>query len=155
MYRADAEKIAAGQPVNVDFSTHFRLPHFVRFTAPPFHLWGKEEVLGTAEKTRHGEDGRLVWRTHTPASPFCSILSCAFCIFDASQECMISKSGPSCQATTGHVTQSTNSHTKQTQLQGPTTLIQDRISRIEGQPARKFSFNKQRIRSRSEATTGP
>jgi hypothetical protein len=44
----------------------------------------KEEVLGTAEKTRHGEDGRLVWRTHTPASPFCSILSCAFCISNES-----------------------------------------------------------------------
>jgi hypothetical protein len=26
--------------------------------APPIQLWCTEEVLGTAEKTRHGEDGR-------------------------------------------------------------------------------------------------
>jgi hypothetical protein len=35
---SSAEKIAASPPVNVDLSTHFRLPHFVRFTAPPFQL---------------------------------------------------------------------------------------------------------------------
>jgi hypothetical protein len=61
------------------------------------------------------------------------------------------------QATTGHVTQSTNSQSKQTQRvkasQGPTTHIQDRICKTEGLPARKFSQPGNQV-SVNGATTG-
>jgi hypothetical protein len=62
-----AEKNAAVPPVNVDLSTHFRLPHFVRFPAPPFPLRFKEywtrlatcrKAIGIAKIGHYREYGR-------------------------------------------------------------------------------------------------
>jgi hypothetical protein len=69
-----AEKIAAGPPVNVDLSTHFRLSHFVQFTAPPFQLRYKnllpKEVLGSAEKIAAGRPVNVDLSTHFRLSHF-------------------------------------------------------------------------------------